>query len=282
MRTGAALALAIVTMLAVYPHDAGAQTVRYSPDITADVSGVTIPDEVVAVDDRMGTVLPSQLGGLPESVEVDAYHRLPTGDELFSLDVGAALPAPALPGPLSVERGDVVRWNGSTYALVFDASAEGLPAGVNVDAVIANGPDLLLSFDTTVALPGSLVAADEDLVRFDGTVFSMILDGSGKGLPASVDLVGADLDSAGSLLLSFDTTGEVGGWWFDDDTIMRFNGTNWTPVFDADGLHAGFVGADIVAVPEPDAWLGLASCLGLLALLGRYRRAGSGFGRSQA
>jgi len=260
------IASVVVLFAMCLSAQAGAQTLEYSPDVSVSLSGVAVLDEEVAVDNLLGLVAPEALGGLPEAVDVDAYQHLAGGDQLFSLDAGATLA-----GPLHVERGDVVRWNGVAYTLEFDASAEGLPASVDVDAVAVDGADLLLSFDTTLDL-GGIVAADEDVVRFDGAVFSMAFDSSAEGIDRALDLDGVAVGSLGALLLSYDATGTVGGWWFDDDTIMRHNGANWTPLFEADFAHAGFEGGDIIALPEPSLWLQLGSTLGLLALLARRRR----------
>jgi len=262
-RTASAILLLAVGLSA----HASAQSLEYSPDVSVSLSGVAVLDEEVAVDNLLGLVVPEALGGLPDAVDVDAYQRLSNGDRLFSLDIGAGLP-----GPLNVERSDVIRWDDTIYTLEFDASAEGLPASVNVDAVAVDGTDLLLSFDTTVDLGGGLVAADEDLVRFDGVSFSMAFDASGTGIDPALDLDGAAIGSLGAYLVSFDTTGEVSGWWFDDDTVMRYNGSTWTPLFETDFLHPGFEGGDIIALPEPGAWLGLGSCLTMLAGLARWKR----------
>jgi hypothetical protein len=261
------LACSVVLVLASTAGAAAAQTLVYSPDITSDLSGVTFADEDVAADNLLGMVAPQPLGSLPAQVEVDAYQLLGSGDQLFSLDTTAALP-----GGLVARPGDVVRYDGATYGLEFDADAEGVPDGAGVDAVAVDGMgNLLLSFDTTVDLGGGLVASDEDLVSFDGSSFAMRFDGSAVGLAESLDLDGAAVGSLGALYLSFDTTGSIGGWTFDDDTVMRYNGTTWTPLFETDFTHPGFEGGDLIALPEPGVLPGLGATLALLACLQRLR-----------
>jgi hypothetical protein len=262
-----AFLLAVLSLTGLAWNEARSQTLEYSPDITVDLSGVTVADEDVVTDNLMGIVVPMNLGTLPEAADVDAYQRLGNGDQLFSLDV-----ASELPGSLSVTPADVVRFDGSSYTLEFDASAVGVPDGVDVDAVAVDGSgNLVLSFDVTVDLGGGLVVADEDLVSFDGVSFALLFDGSAEGVAEYLDLDGISIGSLGSLLMSFDTTGEVGGWWFDDDTVMRYNGTTWTPLFETDFAHPGFEGGDVIALPEPSFMLQFGSSVLLLVLVGRRR-----------
>ena len=261
------LLLFVSTPLGQIP--AGAQTLEYSPDITVDLSGTTAADEDVVSDDLQGVVVPLSLGALPEAADVDGYQLLSRGDQLFSLASAAELP-----GPVPALPADVVRYDGLAYTLEFDALAEGIPDGVDVDAVGVNGSgDLVLSFDTTVDLGGGLVVADEDLVSFDGLAFTQVFDGSALGLPSSLDVDSVAIDGLGAFMVSFDATGTIGGWTFDDDTVMRWNGTVWTPLFETDFTHPvpGFEGGDIIALPEPGFALQFWASLFCLALLGRRR-----------
>jgi hypothetical protein len=111
---------------------AGAQ-VRYAPDVTVELSGTTVADEKVADDDLMGTVGLANLGNLPVSVEVDAYTSV-QGESLFSLDTTAALP-----GAVTIVPADIVRYDGASYTIEFDAIGNGIPDSANVDAVMQSG-----------------------------------------------------------------------------------------------------------------------------------------------
>lgn len=241
---------------------------RYSPDTTVVLSGTITSDEDVVSDTGIGTVVFEDLGALPPPVEVDAYHRFSNGQQQFSIDVTAALP-----GGLTVEPADVVRFDGSAYSLVFDASAEGLPEGANVDAITASS-GLVLSFDTTLALAGGITAADEDLVRFTGAVFQVVFDGSAAGVPERLDVDGASIRPDGSIDLSFDASGQIAGIDFDDEDVLRYDpsGPSWSLLVDGEGLHTSLAAADVVALPEPGAVAMLAASLVLLALLARFRR----------
>lgn len=243
-------------------------TISASPDTTAVFGGLEIRDHGVFSDDLAGLLAPVSLGDLPESAAVDAFHDAGDGTVLFSLDTGADLDG------LPVSPADVVSWDGSTYALVFDALAAGVPAGTDLDALTADGDDLLLSFDTTVDLPGGPFD-DEDLVRWDGSTFSLELDGEAAGVPPGADLDAAHRLINGNLLLSFDTGGVVGGVTFADEDALELDpgsGT-WALAYDGSAEHPGWVAADLdaLAVGEPPSVLEIPTlsppALVLLALV---------------
>ena len=220
--------------------------VRSSPDITVDLSGTIPDDEDVLADDLTGTVTLLNIGSLPGQADLDGYHRLPSGDQLFSLDTTAQLP-----GGLTAAPGDVVRFDGTTYTLEIDGTAEGLPSNALVDAVgMIEGGDLLLSFDITVSVDG-ITVDDEDLVRFDGVTFSLFLDGSGAGVTAALDLDAVHhLDPNGHLLLSFDGSGTLGGVDFDDEDVLEYDpvGATWEMAYDGSVQHSGWPQGDLDAV----------------------------------
>jgi hypothetical protein len=244
--------------------------VLLSPDITVELGGSTLEDEEVVTDDQLGTVTLAPLGLLPGATDVNAYHLLSNGDQLYSLDTTAELGGGLIAGPA-----DVVRYDGVTDTLEFDASAEGIPDGVIVDAVsVHSSGDLVLSFDTTVDL-GALTANDEDVVRLDGTSFSLLFDGSSEGVSEGLDLDGVEARPGGDLLwVSFDGSGSLGGVHFDDEDILEFDpsGPTWSLVYDGSVQHATLAAADVVAVPEPGGWLPVVAGMALLSALAEARR----------
>lgn len=194
-------------------------TLRYWPDVTVVLGGRTVGGADVVQDDLAGTVTPVSIGTLPAGTRVDGYHVLPNGDQLLSFDVTVALPGGITAGP-----GDVVRFDGTVYTLDFDAAANGIPNGANVDAIAMAGADLLLSFDVTVSLPGGVTARSADLVRFDGSTFSMFFDSLTSEVPAGVNVEATHyFESADLLLLSFDGSGTVGGVTFGKADVLEFN-----------------------------------------------------------
>jgi hypothetical protein len=217
-----------------------------SPDITAGLGGLSVNDEDVAEDDLGGGLGLAPLGALPSAADLAAYHVLANGEQLLAFDTTVSLP-----GGLTAEPRDVVRYNGATYSLEFNGAANGVPNGTQVDAVsVLNGGDLLLSFDTTVVLSG-LSVDDEDLVRFDGSTFSLFFDGSVEGVSTALDLDAAHhIDANGHLLLSFDGSGTVGGVDFDDEDVLEYDpvaGT-WLLAYDGSAQHSGWLTADLDAV----------------------------------
>ena len=270
VRIGTLVALA--GLAASAPSTSTAQgTVALSPDTTVTLSGTTFADEEALSDNQLGTVAGLPLGTLPSASDVNAYHLFANGEQLYSLDISVDLGGGLIVGPA-----DVIRFDGTTDTVEFDASAEGIPNGAVVDAVTEHGSgDLMLSFDTTVDLGGSVTAADEDLVRFDGvSTYSLFFDGSAEGVAAGLDLDGADFRAGdGHLFLTFSSSGTLGGVDFDDEDILEFDpsGPTWSVFYDGSAVHSALAAADVIAVPEPGRLLLRVSGVGGLLLLGRKR-----------
>jgi len=226
------------------------QRVRVSPDVTAVLDGATLDDDSVAEDNLAGsvTVLASP-APIPTAADVDAYQLLPDGKQLFSFDT-----AVVLPGGLTAEPCDVVRWDGTGYTFAFQGRPRGIPAGVNVDAVAVKGTSLLLSFDVTVDF-GNFRADDADLVLFDGVAFSLFFEGAAAGVDPGLDLDAADyLECNGHLLLSFDGSGTLGTLAFDDADVLELGGPSgfelaYRPAWGSSGLDAVHATVDLGAGP---------------------------------
>jgi hypothetical protein len=232
-----------------------AQSLRLSPDTTTVLGGMTVPDEAVAEDDLAGNVSLPDVGPLPAGADLTAYHVLPNGDQLLALDTTVVL------GGVTVQPGDVVRFDGTTYVTAFDASSAGVPAGTYVDAVTDDGVDLVLSFDTAVRL-GGVFYDDADLVRFDGQAFAPLFDSDAAGVPAGLDLDAAHVLPDATLLLSFDTSGSIGAVDFDDEDVLGFDpgsGT-WSMVYDGSAQHRAWGGADLDALHGAFVEAGPTAC----------------------
>lgn len=241
--------------------------VSASPDVTIALgaANVATADEAVAVDNQLGIVALADLGPIPESADVIGYGERLGGATLMSFDTTVALSGRVVARP-----GDVVAWDGNVHSIVFDATAEGLPAGVRVDAVsLAADDGLLLSFDTDVSLPGGLTVADEDLVRWDGRRFALAFDGSAAGVDRALDLDAAQDLGGDHFLISFDTAGSVGPLLFQDEDVLRHADGVWSLEVDGSALDADWQAADLVAVqvPEPGGTVALVGgallCMGL-------------------
>ena len=252
------------------PRTALAQEiVSASPDITIDLgASVIAADEDVAVDNQLGVVIIENLGSLPDASDVTALGLDVNGDRFISFETTTALSGGVIARP-----GDVVRYDGAMYSIEFDASAAGLPDGVRTDATSLSASGLLLSFDTTVNLGGGFVASDEDLVVWDGTSFGLLLDGSTAGIAAALDIDAAQDVGGGQFLLSFDTSGEVGGIVFDDEDVLRFDGLNvsWSLEIDHSATSSDWTAADLDAFMVPEAESGLMLAFGMLWLVSLLR-----------
>jgi hypothetical protein len=221
--------------LLLLPHPAypaKSISVDASSDIDWTYDAQKNPDEKV-----LRLVLPStaaaiDLGTLPVTADVTAFHWLDETYRLFSLDI-----------PVDVTQGlvypqNVIAWDGTTYYFAFDPEVAAIPASSGIDALSATGNGLiLLSFDVTTQLPGGVVAADEDVVAWDGVGWSMFFDGSAKGIPAGLDIDGLDIHTNGSMLyFSFDTSGLLGNTYFNDEDIVAYDGANWSLSLDASAV----------------------------------------------
>lgn len=259
-----------VTLL-LSPMSAAAQDMlSLSPDITLTQGATVVADQDVVLDNQLGITVLENLGPIPAPNDVTGHAADANGDRLFALANAASLA-----GGVYVRPGDVVRYDGANYTLEFDASAEGVPMGVKTDAVgVAPGGGLLLSFDGTVNLGGT-VAADEDLVRWDGAVFVLAFDGSDAGLSTALDVDAAQDLGGGAVLVSLDTAGSVGGVAFSDEDVLRYDGATWSLELDTSTTDSEWIAADLDAmvVPEPGWMIGLATGALAIVPLRRARRA---------
>lgn len=241
-------------LLLLVPSLHFAQSLRVSPDTTAVLGGVTVADKEIAEDDLTGGVILGNIGPLPDGTDLTAYHLLANGDQLLAFDTTLVV------GGVTVEPADVVRFDGTGYTLAFDASAAGVPSGTYVDALTHDGVDLVLSFDTTLNL-GGVIYDDADLIRFDGVEFFLYFDSIGAGVPDGTDIDAAHLMADGTLLISFDTSGSLGGVVFDDEDVLGFDPlTNtWSLIYDGSAQHGGWAATDLNAISEGED-LGGGSC----------------------
>ena len=134
--------------------------------------------------------------GQPElfgAVDILDNEVAPAPAQLYFSTLGN-FAVPGLSGPH--DDADVYSWDGSGFARIFDASAEGLPGSADVDALVVEGSGgfiFYLSFQAPTAVPGLGTVDDSDVVRYDqqaGT-WTLFFDGSDVGLTAN----GEDIDA---------------------------------------------------------------------------------------
>ncbi len=225
------------------------ESLSFSPDITTLVKAVSVDDENVLLDDFSATGSLVGLGSLPVAADVDAYHSLPGGDALFSVDTTITLPS------ATASPSDVIRFSAGSYSVAFSGSTAGIPQGVNVDALTQRGGDLIMSFDVTTVL-GGITYQDEDLVHYDGAGFSMFIQGASAGIDGRLDVDGVHQLDNGNLLVSFDVSGTVGGVSFEGADVLEYDVSNaaWIMAYDASTVpFVTGVNVDAVAaVQAPD------------------------------
>jgi hypothetical protein len=185
-------------------------------DPASDVFGTPASAQVVLAHDPTRssasvdqTVVPSA------ALEVDAFERIDGDTYYFSLDTHSSWAGQ------TVAPADVLLYDGGTESVFFDASAEGLPDGTDIDAVAFDGNgQLIFSVDTHVSLSGS-VFEDADVIVFDGSGFASLIDASAAGFDDAADVDALATLPGGRFVLSFASGGGVAGQPYDDGSLVR-------------------------------------------------------------
>jgi hypothetical protein len=126
-----------------------------------------------------------------------------------------------------------VRNDSGAYSLVL-----ALPQGTHIDAPHRmDVGDWLFSVESPTELPpgsGAFFQA-EDVVRFDGVLYTTFLDGSVAGVPpgSNVDGIFLNGSDSGDLILGFDVPTAIPPNTFDPADQVRFAGGLFTLFFDA-------------------------------------------------
>jgi hypothetical protein len=218
-----AAAIAAIAWISFAAAAAHAQTelrvLCVTPDITVELtSGTVTPQQVICYNSSASTTVVN-FGGIPAGTRVSAYFPLGSSQTLIAIDTTSALPTNGSGGTVIVTPHDVVSYNPSTGffspSLFFTGASNGIPDGVNIDAISMDGSDnLLLAFDTTISLPrsggGTITVTPADLVAFNGTNYTLDFDGVAAGMPSGADLVGAMMLPNTDLLLTMDEPGAIG------------------------------------------------------------------------
>jgi hypothetical protein len=171
---------------------------------------------------------------LARDAAIDGLYRRDDGAWLISIaapaDLGGALRDPR----------SVLIYDGSTYTLLFDGAAEGVPAGVNVDTVrLASNGDLILGFDVPTTLDGTDFEP-ADLARFAGGTFSLELDASSTTppIPATSNVTGADIRGS-TTVLTFDVPTTLGTETFQPGDLVGWDGSGFSLFFRDPGWDEG-------------------------------------------
>jgi hypothetical protein len=204
---------------------------RYAPILVAAALAAAAAQPAAAAQYNFMVDVPTVLGGVDYTpgqivratgsgyvLEIDS--DLPDGVDLSTLlrtPEGFWLVTPSVPVPdnePSIEPRDVILFDPvtETVALVLDGSDAGIPEYAAIDALIYNRAtdQIAMSFDVPVRING-VEYGHSDLVVYGAGGFSMLWSAVAAGVPPSANVVGADEDAAGRLVLSFDVPVTLGG-----------------------------------------------------------------------
>lgn len=213
-------------------------TVTYTLDVT-NTGNVSETFEVEAIGNAWPTVMPASIGPIPAggTMQLVVNVTIPTSpmnltdtvtvlvtslvdetqfdsaeltttttviDLLYFSTVNNSTIA-GVSGPY--DDADIYAWDGSGYRRVFDGSAAGLPGNADIDALlVVDGDTFYMSFTNNggITVPTIGLVQDEDIVHYDGGVWSLYFDGSmvGLGENNSEDVDAFEILPDGSLLIS--------------------------------------------------------------------------------
>jgi subtilisin family serine protease len=173
--------------------DASRFWVSFADDVFVPGVGRTQDEDVLLWDGaRWRTWFDGTSHGLT-SAALDLDEIDVAGGTLYFSTAGSADP-PGVRG--SGDDADVYSWDGHRFARVWDATAHGLPSGVDVDGLDVAGRDrIALSFsNAVVTVPGLGPVQDEDVVRWEAGTWRLVFDGTAAGLTrAAMDVDAFDL-----------------------------------------------------------------------------------------
>ena len=214
--------LVLLALFGVVPAASGV-SFYFVTDVPATLGGLDYtPDQILRSDNTVYSVALS-IGD--SSARILALHRLPDGRWLL-------VPAtPAVDGASGIEPRDVVLFDGVSPVFYFQGSTAGVPEYARIDSLLLDAAgNLVLGFDVPVNLGGTEYSRS-DLVRYSGGIFSPFWDAESAGVPAETNVVGADRDSGGTLVVSFDVPTNLGGTEYLPGQLVRWNGSAFSGYF---------------------------------------------------
>ena len=223
-------------------------------DVTVSLGSLTVePRDIVRTDGSSYSFFFSGAAlGIPTGAAIDAIAMI--GDDLLlSFDVDVVL------NGLTFGDADVVRFDGATFSLFFDADAAGVPQGLDLDALhdLDNG-HLSVSFDGSGTV-GGVTFDDEDVLAYDPTLdtWALVYDGSA----AYPQWAAADLDAlsaaapattptaTGSMTATATATGTVTAT--ETPTIQGVETATFTPLLAATGTATATATSTESPTPVP-------------------------------
>lgn len=143
---------------------------------------------------------------------------------LLSTDIQATI------GSATFEERDIIYYDASSFSLHLSGSDLRIPDGVNIDALGFSEGDILFSVDIPTSLNG-VTYTERDLVLYDGTNFSKLLDGPAIGIPEGARIDATTVLSDGTLILSLDIPVSLGGIDFKANDLINYDGSSFSLYF---------------------------------------------------
>jgi hypothetical protein len=176
---------------------------------------------------------------LPNNANIDGLSVVDANH--FYLSFAAA--STTLPGNLVVQDEDVVEYNNGTWSVFFDGAICGLNAsnGLDIDAISVSGSTLYFSTvgGGNANRPTGVTGRPDDADVYTWTVGAAscgrALDGTAAGLPGNADIDGLTV-VGGTYYISFQRSAGtsvpgIAGGPVQDESVVRYDGANWTRVF---------------------------------------------------
>ncbi len=178
--------------------------------------------------------------GISKGVDIDAFG-FSDSNVIFSLETPATLDG------VSYTERDLILYDGTNFSKLLDGSEIGIPNGACIDAatVLSDG-SIAFSSDIPVSLGGIPFKA-LDLIRYDGSSFSLYFSGSNNGIPENANIDGVWVNPEGEILFSLDIPCSLNGLEVRDKDIIKWSEGLFSLYLD--GLSAGLPeGSDMDAL----------------------------------
>ncbi|MEW6419257.1 MAG: LamG-like jellyroll fold domain-containing protein [Nitrospirota bacterium] len=175
--------------------------------------------------------------GIPKGVNINAFG-ISGSNNIFSVDVPITL------GGMDFTERDLILYDGTNFSKLLDGSDVGIPDGARINAatVLSDG-SIIFSLDIPASMGGLSFKAN-DLIKYDGSSFSLYFNGLANGIPESANIDGVWVSSAGEILFSLDIPCSLNGLEVKDKDIIKWSNGSLSKYFD--GTVAGLPeGSDI-------------------------------------
>ena len=207
---------------------AGGVTRLYvSTDVAAEAGALALADEDIAelrVSAASWSVAVDLTTVLPPGCDIDAMTHFPGRGTYFSTAADCQV------GAVQLADEDIARWTGTQVVMLFDGSANGLPASADIDAlhVVSLTPlELYLSVReaTTIAGQGYGPA---DIVSYASGTYTLAVSGATLlGTSSAANLDGLYVDVLdGVYLFSVDIDVQRGALAARDEDVLAWDGTD--------------------------------------------------------